>query len=92
MERKVTDMLSLSHNCNFIVSIKKHQNPKIKSIKSPCITNTRIFSKSYGGYSINLNFETPSQTISESGIDGNCGTIVDFGSNIYFYGKRKYSI
>ncbi|GAU44575.1 hypothetical protein TSUD_139480 [Trifolium subterraneum] len=41
-----------------------HLKTQNSNHKSSSITNTQIFSKSYGGYSINLNFGTPSQTLS----------------------------
>jgi hypothetical protein len=56
----------------------KTQKPNHKSPKSSSTTttNTQIFSKSYGGYSINLNFGTPSQTLS---------FVLDTGSSLVWF-------
>ncbi|KAI5425361.1 hypothetical protein KIW84_031239 [Lathyrus oleraceus] len=53
----------------------KTQNPNHKQ-PSSSHTNTQIYPKSYGGYSINLNFGTPPQTLS---------FILDTGSSLVWF-------
>ncbi|CAJ2632270.1 unnamed protein product [Trifolium pratense] len=70
LKTAATSSLSRAHHLK--TQKTNHKSPK----SSSSITNTQIFSKSYGGYSINLNFGTPSQTLS---------FVLDTGSSLVWF-------